>query len=31
MVENSDGTKTLLIDRKVTDKALYKPTSSVIF
>ena len=30
-VENSDGTKTLFIDRKVTDKAIYKPTSSVIF
>ena len=30
-VENSDGSKTLFIDRKVTDKAIYKPTSSVIF
>jgi hypothetical protein len=31
MVENNDGTKTLMIDRKVTDKAIYKPLSSVIF
>ena len=30
-VENSDGSKTLFIDRKVTDKAIYKPCSSVIF
>jgi hypothetical protein len=30
-VENSDGTKTLMIDRKVTDKAIYKPISSYIF
>lgn len=30
-VENSDGSKTLMIDRKVTDKAIYKPTSSIIF
>lgn len=30
-VENSDGTKTLMIDRKVTDKAIYKPMSSYIF
>ena len=30
-VENKDGTKTLMIDRKVTDRAIYKPSSSVIF
>ncbi len=30
-VENSDGSKTLMIDRKVTDKAIYKPMSSYIF
>lgn len=31
LVENSDGTKSLMIDRKVTDKAIYKPMSSYVF
>jgi len=31
VVENSDGSKTLMIDRKTTDKAIYKPMSSYIF
>jgi len=30
-VENSDGSKTLMIDRKVTDKAVYKPVATHIF
>jgi hypothetical protein len=30
-VVNSDESKTLFIDRKITDKAIYKPCSSVIF
>ena len=28
---NKDGTKTLLIDRRVTDRAIFKPTSNIIF
>ena len=28
---NKDGTKTLLIDRRITDRAVYKATSSFIF
>jgi len=31
VVENSDGSKSLMIDRKVTDKAVSKPLSSIIF
>ena len=31
LVQNNDGSKTLFIDRKVTDRALYKPTTSFIF
>jgi len=31
LIENKDGSKTLMIDRKVTDKAVYKPTTSYIF
>ncbi len=28
---NKDGTKSILIDRRITDKAIFKPTSSIIF
>lgn len=30
-VENTDGTKTLFIDRQISDRAIYKPLNSFIF
>lgn len=30
-IYNKDGTKTLLIDRRITDRAVYSPKSSHIF